>query len=168
LQAKGHRRIAAVGSDESKMIFQNFFDGYRMAMTGKNLYLSSYVKRVSEQTPQEYDQLVAELMDRAEPPTLIMTFNYRYVGGLIDALERRGLKVPQDISVVMTNVMTNSEETEYQGKQITGFISPRKQELGEIAANSLIDIIENKVNEPVQVNVELTYCPGDTFIELNQ
>ncbi|MCF6174269.1 MAG: GntR family transcriptional regulator [Victivallaceae bacterium] len=158
---KGHRRIAAVGTDTDagKTVFQNFFDGYRTAMREKKLYSPSYVKRVFEHTQQEYDQLIVELMDRAEPPTLILAFNYLYIEGLIDALERRGLQVPQDISVVMTNF----EKAKYKGKEISGFIGPGKHLLGEIAANSLIDLMENKTKEPLEINIELKFYQGDTL-----
>lgn len=159
---KGHKRIAAVGADMDRMVFQNFFDGYRMAMTEKKLYSPSYVKRIFKQKPEEYDQIVAELMDRPEAPTLIVAFNYLYIEGLIDALERRGLRVPEDISVVMTNF----EEAKYKGKTISGFISPDKHIFGETAANSLIDLIENKAKEPLQINLELKFSHGDTLIEL--
>jgi len=163
LQAKGHRRIAAVGTDNDQMIFQNFFDGYRMAMTASNDYSPSYVKRIVNHQPEEYDQLVHELMARKEPPTLIMIFNYCYVAGVIDALERYGVKVPTDISIVMTNY----ENAEYKGQQISAFTSPDKQLFGDIAANSLMDLIEHKAKVPLQLSLELKFNQGDTLCNLN-
>jgi DNA-binding LacI/PurR family transcriptional regulator len=160
LQSKGHRRIAAVGADRDIMVYQNFFSGYRMAMLGKSLYASSYVKRVFEQKPEEYDQIITELMDRAKPPTLILVFNYCYVGGLIDALKRRGLEVPHDISIVMTNC----EEGKYIKKKISAFLSPGKHTFGETAADTLIDLMENKTKEPAKINLKLKFCQGDTLI----
>jgi len=163
LLAKGHQRIAAVGADEDAMIYQNFFRGYRMAMENQKLYSPSYVKRLHHQSTAEYDQLVAELMDRDYPPTLILIFNYHYVEGVIDALERRGLKIPEDISIVMTNF----EDAEYKNRKISAFVSPNKQQFGEIAANSLIDLIENKAQQPIQINLDLTFQQGDTMRQLN-
>ncbi len=162
LQAKGHRRIAAVGADNDRMVFQNFFDGYRMAMEQSDDYSPSYVKRIVKHQPEEYDQLVHELMTRKQPPTLIMIFNYCYVAGVIDALERYGVKVPDDISIVMTNY----ENAEYKGQQITAFTSPDKQLFGDIAANSLMDLIEHKAKVPLQVGLELKFNQGNTLREL--
>jgi DNA-binding LacI/PurR family transcriptional regulator len=163
LQAKGHRRIAAVGTDDDQMVFQNFFAGYRMAMTASNDYSPSYVKRLVKHQPEEYDQLVHELMARKEPPTLIMIFNYCYVAGVIDALERYGVKVPNDISIVMTNY----KNVAYRDQQITAFTSLDKQLFGDIAANSLMDLIEHKAKVPLQLELELKFNQGDTFRDLN-
>ena len=157
---KGHRYIAAVGSDIDDMVYQNFFAGYRSAMTEHNLYSPSYVKRIYRQTSEEYDQIVYELMQRSQPPTLILVFNYAYVGGIIDALERYGLRVPQDISLVVTH----TAPAEYRGQKITSFTSPDKNLFGEVAANALLDLLEHKAETPLQINLELQFNQGDTLL----
>ncbi len=159
LADKGHKEIVAVGSDENRMLYQHFFDGYRSAMTQKGLYTPSNVKRINDNTPEEYDILVNELMSHINPPSVILAFHYKYAEGIMAAFERREIKCPDDISVVMINFERNS----YKARPITGFISPNKQEFGATAANCLMDIIENKVAEPVHINLKLSFCDGETF-----
>ena len=45
-------------------------------------------------------ELTLKLLDRKDPPTAIFCFNDRMAVGAYDAIKSRGLRVPEDISVV--------------------------------------------------------------------
>ncbi len=94
----GHRRIAhidgagAPGSDDRQ-------HGFTAAMT--RLGLGSSAEVLSGGLTEEAGaRAMRELLSRPRPPTAVVAFNDRCATGVLDALVRHGLRVPDDISVV--------------------------------------------------------------------
>jgi DNA-binding LacI/PurR family transcriptional regulator len=98
LVALGHRRIAhidgagAPGSSDRQR-------GFTEAM-GRHGLGSSAEVLAGGLTEEAGAHAMRELLSRAAPPTAVVAFNDRCATGVLDALVRRGRRVPADISVV--------------------------------------------------------------------
>jgi LacI family transcriptional regulator len=100
LLSLGHRRIAYLGGPVIAVCNQARMHGYRAAMeAGKAPVPRAYV-RPGEFTYQTGLLGATALLDLAEPPTAIFAGNDEIALGVIETARTRGLRVPEDLSVV--------------------------------------------------------------------
>ena len=110
LWKKGHRRMAFVCTDAMHPMFIARLHGHESYLRQKGAYDPALVVMQSpgapsnapEETPPDMTAALDRLLmaNRGAEPTAIITANDWMARGLYDALARRKLKVPQDVSVV--------------------------------------------------------------------
>ncbi|MEU5312777.1 substrate-binding domain-containing protein [Streptomyces sp. NPDC021562] len=100
LLALGHERIAVIAGSRRKMCGTARVAGYRSALASAGLrHRGEYVRHAG------FDEGTArhrmhELLDLPEPPTAVFVCSDLMALGAYSALAERGLRVPDDISVV--------------------------------------------------------------------
>ncbi|MCF8033644.1 MAG: LacI family transcriptional regulator [Desulfarculaceae bacterium] len=96
----GHRKIAFVlGSMSSKYSFERL-EAYQKAFREHDLdYDPAYVAE-SDFTKTDAYRLMGELLDLDQPPTAVICINDTLTPGVLQQIFSRGLKIPQQISVV--------------------------------------------------------------------
>jgi LacI family transcriptional regulator len=100
LLALGHRRIAYVGGPPTAACNQARMHGYRAAMEAEGSpVLDGYVRYGHFVYPDGVDGGNA-LLDLPEPPTAIFGGSDETALGIIEAARSRGLRIPEDLSVV--------------------------------------------------------------------
>ena len=94
----GHRRIGLIAGPKSLLCSRARLDGYRAALEAAG---------IEEQLIVQGDFLhesgyagAAELLDLPEPPTAIFASSDTMALGAYEAARRRGMRVPDDLSVV--------------------------------------------------------------------
>ncbi|MEO3859940.1 LacI family DNA-binding transcriptional regulator [Acrocarpospora sp. B8E8] len=100
LLSLGHRRIAYIGGHATAACHQARMHGYRAAMEAEGaVVLPHYVQTGHF---QYHDGVVggATLLDLPEPPTAIFAGNDATALGIIEAARARGLRIPEDLSIV--------------------------------------------------------------------
>ena len=91
-------------------------------------------------------------MNRAELPTAVVTFNDRVAVGLVDALERAGLRVPSDVSVVgyddsplarlaHIDLTTVSQEPDALAAAVVGAAASRLDAPGSAVVAPPVDVV---------------------------
>jgi LacI family transcriptional regulator len=113
LWQRGHRRIAYVCTTAQHPMFVARFHGYESYLRGMQAYLPERVVMEDEkelrelnakpqETPPNMSDTVDRLwsLDKDEIPTAIITANDWMASGLYAALAQRGIRVPDDVSVV--------------------------------------------------------------------
>lgn len=96
----GHERIAVIGGRRRKMCAVARVDGYRSALLAAGVDLRpEYVVYGSFSTEGGYRSM-RELLDLPQPPTAVFACSDRMALGAYRAIAERGLRVPDDISVV--------------------------------------------------------------------
>jgi DNA-binding LacI/PurR family transcriptional regulator len=98
----GHRRIAAIGGPAGFWSSRARLDGYRAAMQDAGLAVDEVLIRrgqFSVATGREQGLNLLGLPDRARP-TAIVTGSDAQAFGVLQALSMRGLRAPDDVSVV--------------------------------------------------------------------
>ncbi|MDF2652644.1 MAG: GntR family transcriptional regulator [Paenibacillus sp.] len=108
-----------------------------------------YYTETKEKVP--YEAATALLQTGTERPTAFVCYNDELAVRLLEAIRRSGLQVPEHISLVGFDDSKLATATEVK---LTTLTHP-KAEMGTLAANWLIDIIEGKP----QTTTQVTFAP---------
>ncbi|MEV0244643.1 LacI family DNA-binding transcriptional regulator [Streptomyces sp. NPDC050674] len=100
LLSLGHRRIGLIAGPPGLLCSRARLDGYRAALEGAGLTPDASLIVTGDFRPESGFTACATLLDLPEPPTALFAAGDRMALGAIEALRRRGLRVPQDMSVV--------------------------------------------------------------------
>ena len=130
LLALGHERIAVIAGHQRKMCSSTRVAGYRSALASAGVrHRPEYVRHAG------FDESVArrrmlELLDLPEPPTAVFVCSDRMALGVYAALSERGLRVPQDMSVVGFDDLP-------EARWLAPALTTVRQPLSEMAATAL-------------------------------
>lgn len=137
----GHRRIAHVAGPLSTSTGALRRDGFERAMSRHAL--SGVVREAAGYTREAGAEAAAHLLDGADDITAIVAANDLLALGVLDALKTRGLRCPEDISLVGHNDMP-----------LMDVVSPplttiriEHREMGRIAARLLAEKIKSGSEE---------------------
>jgi LacI family transcriptional regulator len=96
----GHRRIGFLAGLPQLNSAIERLEGYRSALADSGLtFREEYITRADFMMPQGYEA-ARKLLDLDDAPTAIFAANDLSALGAIDAIRTRGLKIPEDISVI--------------------------------------------------------------------
>lgn len=99
LFALGHRRIALALWRAASRPVRRRIEGYRAAYRAAGLAPPGMLVQAASATSSVFADVDA-LLRRAEPPSAIITQGTYTLGSTLQAIAARGLRIPQDISVV--------------------------------------------------------------------
>jgi LacI family transcriptional regulator len=100
LLSLGHRRIAYVGGPAMAASNQARMHGYQAAMEAERTPVPRFYVRPGKFTYQAGVAGAAALLDLGKPPTAVVAGNDEIALGIIETVRTRGLRVPEDLSVV--------------------------------------------------------------------
>jgi DNA-binding LacI/PurR family transcriptional regulator len=130
LLSLGHERIAVIAGQRRKQCSSGRVAGYRSALVSAGVrHRAEYVRHAG------FDPVVArrrmlELLDLPEPPTAVFVCSDQMALGVYEALAERGLRVPDDISVVGFDDLP-------EARWATPALTTVRQPLSEMAATAL-------------------------------
>ena len=135
---QGHRKIAYIHGMESAVTSSRLSSFYKTAEELGLVIPDEYVKEAGYRDTDMTANGTRELLDLKEPPTcIIFPDDYAAFGG-INAIKKRGLRIPQDISVAGYDGIRVARQIE---PAITTLAQNTKK-LGRYAAEKLIGLIE--------------------------
>jgi LacI family transcriptional regulator len=100
LLSLGHRRIGLIAGPPRLLCSRARLDGYRAALEGAGVALDETLVVPGDFHPESGFRGCNTLLDLPEPPTAVFAASDQMALGAIEALRRRGLRVPEDMSVV--------------------------------------------------------------------
>lgn len=100
LIAAGHRRIAHIAGESWGEAARDRSLGYRRALASHDIAFRGEYLAGPAWTAVTGREVTLGLLDLPKPPTAIFCFNDRVALGCYEALAERGLKVPDDISIM--------------------------------------------------------------------
>ena len=96
----GHKRIAVIGGPTDVLCSRARVDGYRAAMNAAGLKIpAGFVRTGDFLSPTGYRETLV-LLSQPRPPTAIFVCADQMALGAYEALYERGLRVPDDVSIV--------------------------------------------------------------------
>jgi LacI family transcriptional regulator len=96
----GHRRIAAVTGPADYLCSLARLDGYRSGLERAGVAFDPGLVRYGDFHHEGGFSAAAELLDRPERPTAIFAGSDQQAFGVYEAARQRGLRIPEDLSVV--------------------------------------------------------------------
>lgn len=146
----GHRRIALIDHPEDPFV-PIFPDGrhrgYRDALTQADLEPRTEYERVTDYSPEAGAAAMEVLLTLPEPPTAVFAGSDSQAMGALDVARRRGLRVPDDVSVIGYN---DIEIAPYLG--LTTMRVPMR-ELGHRGVKLLVNLVEDPGSSPEQIRL---------------
>ncbi|MGX6603164.1 LacI family DNA-binding transcriptional regulator [Micromonosporaceae bacterium Da 78-11] len=100
LLSLGHRRIGIVEGPKNLLCSRARLDGYRAALESGGIRVDQRLIEPGDFRHESGFAAGARLLDRPERPTAIFASNDQMALGVYEAARLRGLRVPQDISVI--------------------------------------------------------------------
>ena len=160
----GHKKIAFIKGDDTSVTQKRVASFYK-ACAEHNITISDeYVKQGRYHIPKVSGEATRELLALDEKPTIIIyPDDYSLLGGITE-IEKHGLKVPDDISIVG-----------YDGIKLSRLLRPivttyvqNSEEIGRRSVQKLIEIIENpKMSLAERIVVKGQLQEGQTVKNLN-
>jgi LacI family transcriptional regulator len=100
LLEKGHRRIAMINADQKYPAAAGRFSGYRQALEGLGIPVEPELIRTGGWWQDDGYEHALALLELKPVPTAIFCATDRIAMGVYDALKEKGLRIPNDVSVV--------------------------------------------------------------------
>ena len=96
----GHRRIAQITGPRGWLATEDRLRGYRAALAAAGILADPELEVEADAEIDGGRDAAARLLDLPQPPTAIFSFNDNTAIGALQAARARGLRVPEDLSIV--------------------------------------------------------------------
>jgi LacI family transcriptional regulator len=145
----GHRRIAAITGPPGIVATEDRLSGYRAGLVAAGVAPDSSLEVVSDFQLDGGARAAKQLIDLRDPPTAIFAFNDNLAIGVLRAARERGLRVPDDLSVVGFDDVDNAAMVT---PALTTVHQPL-EEMGRMAVSLLMRLIEQQPLEAVHIEL---------------
>jgi LacI family transcriptional regulator len=145
----GHRRIAHVTGMMSQRFAQERLDGYLEALNEAAVPIDMNLIREGNNSVESGHEAACSLLDSAEPPTAFFAANDEMALGVMMLTWQRGLHIPNDVSIVGFDDIPLAQQV---FPALTTVLQPI-DEMARVAVSKLVDLIEGRNLEPVNVQI---------------
>lgn len=136
----GHQRIGYAGNQFGLQADTDRFSGYRQIIEEADIGFAPELVVHGDGGPEAGMRATSRLLALADPPTAVFCFNDMQALGALRAARERGLKVPDDLSVVGLDDLYLSS---YTLPPLTTVQQPM-HEMGRLAAQILLELLSGK------------------------
>ncbi len=147
----GHRRIGIITGPPEVVCSQERLEGYRAALGRAGIALDDSLLRYGNFRADEARRLTSELLDQENPPTAIFACSDQQASGVYSEAHRRGLRIPEDLSVVGFDDVALCE---WLTPQLTTIRQPLA-EMARLATRTVLDRPTKSASDRLQ-HVELS------------
>jgi LacI family transcriptional regulator len=151
----GHTKIAFILGRMNSAYSTERLAAYKTALAEQGIPFESKYIRESDFTKTDGFNLMGKLLDMDEPPSSVICINDSVTPGALHQIRSRGLKIPQDLSVVAIGC---SDALELHQPPLTT-VKTKVVEIGKAAARSLIQIMEEGASQEKRIII-----PSDLVI----
>jgi LacI family transcriptional regulator len=158
LLSLGHRRIGAITGPQQFLASTERLNGFHGAMSAAGV-LPDPALIVESSFGIEGGAIAAShLLDHPDPPTAIFAFNDNTAIGAIRVLRERGMRVPDDVSVVGFD---DSEQSAIVHPALTTVRQPLA-EMGRMAVSLLLRLLDNQRLEALHIELKTRLVVRDS------
>jgi DNA-binding LacI/PurR family transcriptional regulator len=149
LIALGHRRIGLIGTPMDAPFGRQTWQAYVDAMAAANLYIEPWLMVNGDCTVAGGTAAAEALLSRAPLPTAIFAVNDEMALGAMRAAQHRGLRIPDDLSVVG---MDNIPMALLTDPPLTT-VKVDRYGLGQQATEMLLGLVDDSYGGPIKVTL---------------
>jgi LacI family transcriptional regulator len=150
LLALGHRRIGLIAGPARLLCSRARHDGYRAALEGAGIAVDESLIVPGDFRHASGFAACEALLGLPEPPTAVFAASDQMALGAIEALRRRGLGVPQDMSVVGFDDLP---EVRWSAPPLTTVRQPLA-DMGRTAARTVLGRSRDERPDPPRVELD--------------
>jgi LacI family transcriptional regulator len=161
LTSLGHRRIGFISGPPSLQCSRARLDGYRAGLDAAGIPFDEALVRPGDFYHESGFVGAGELMDLAEPPTAIFAASDQMAFGVYEALRRRALRVPDDVSVVGFDDLP---EARWASPPLTTVRQPLT-EMGMLAARTVLRLARGEQPDSPRVELSTHLVVRDSSVE---
>lgn len=158
LYALGHRRIGLISGIPDSPVTRERVRGARVSATAHGA-IDDLLITEGDFSAECGVQGATQLLGDSRPPTALFCFNDEMALGAMDAARRRGLRVPEDLSVVGFDDIPLAR---YMSTPLTTIAQPMR-EIGEHSVRLLLDMLDGRpaasLTLPHQLMIRNTTAP---------
>lgn len=147
----GHKRIAFVGFKNITDCMNNRLSGYEMALMKHGIEVDKAYQLFCQPHGDYGYEIAQELFKLPQLPTAVIAISDHMAAGIFRAFEERGIKVPDDVSVIGFD---NTHLCQWLHPKLTTVAQPIF-EMGKTAASLLLERIANGSSDD-EVEREIT------------
>jgi len=133
----GHRRIAYIGDRFGHQSDTDRLAGYRRAVEQSGTEFAAELVVHGDGKPEGGEQAMSQLLELPNPPTAVFCYNDMSALGALRQIRARGLRIPQDVSVVGFDDLFFDV---YLDPPLTTVRQPMRQ-MGHMAMETLLQIL---------------------------
>jgi LacI family transcriptional regulator, galactose operon repressor len=145
----GHRRIAAITGPPGWVATEGRRSGYRAVLEGAGILFEPALEVEADFQIGPGAEAAASLLDLPEPPTAIFAFNDAIAVGAMHAARDRGLRLPEDLSIVGFDDVTVATIV---APALTTVRQPLA-EMGRTAVNLLVRLLDGRHGGTQQIEL---------------
>lgn len=159
----GHKNIAFIHGEDTAVTQNRIASFYKTCNEHNIMVKEEYIKKARYHIPKLSGLATRELLELRERPTCILyPDDYSLLGGMTE-IEKHGLSVPDDISIVG-----------YDGIRLSRLLRPElttyvqnTEEIGKMAARKIVELITNpKMALPERILVQGSLQKGKTVSKI--
>ncbi len=140
LIALGHCRIAYVGDRDGYHSDAERLTGYKQALAAAGIEFAAELAVAGDSRPQAASEAVNRLLELRRPPTAICCYDDMTALGAMRAIQARGLRIPEDISVTGFDDLFFAP---YLHPSLTTVRQPMRH-MGRIAVENLLKLMSGE------------------------
>ncbi|THV35588.1 LacI family DNA-binding transcriptional regulator [Glycomyces buryatensis] len=160
----GHRRIAFAGGPKESVPARERLHGYREALETAGVTPDPNLAHLGQFTIEKGIEIAEKLFDLDEPPTAVFAASDVIAMGVIKVAKARGLRVPEELSVVGFDDTYGATWTE---PALTTVRQPLGQ-MGRVAARTVLDLARGKVPDSHHVQLGTALVVRDSTAPPNR
>jgi LacI family transcriptional regulator len=140
LVSLGHRRIGLIAGPRRLLCSRARLDGYRAGLESAGIGVADELIRLGDFYHESGFKGATALLDLPDPPTAIFASSDQMAFGVYEAVRQRGLRVPDDVSVVGFDDLP---EARWASPPLTTVRQPLA-EMGVVAARTVLALAQGQ------------------------
>jgi LacI family transcriptional regulator len=136
----GHRRIGLIAGPRRLLCSRARMDGYRAGLESAGIGVDDALVRLGDFYHESGFKGATALLDLPDPPTAIFASSDQMAFGVFEAVRQRGLRVPDDVSVVGFDDLP---EARWASPPLTTVRQPLA-EMGVVAARTVLALAQGQ------------------------
>ena len=149
LTGLGHRRIGFVAGNPTLWSSRSRLDGYRAGLQNAGLAFDPALVVEGDFSYEAGFRGAARLLELPDPPTGVFAANDQMAFGVYEAVRRRVLRVPEDVSVVGFDDLP---ESRWSSPPLTTVHQPLA-EMGTLAARTVMRLVNGEAVESLRLEL---------------
>ncbi|WP_027343521.1 LacI family DNA-binding transcriptional regulator [Hamadaea tsunoensis] len=160
----GHQRIGFIAGPPHMMCSRARLDGYRTALEAAGLPFEEKLVHAGNFYHVTGFEGGMRLLDLPDPPTAIFASSDQMALGVYEAVRRRGLRVPDDVSIVGFDDLP---QVSWSSPPLTTVRQPLSQ-MGMLAARTVLRLAQHEKIESPRVELATELIVRDSTAPLNK